>query len=73
VKEIFGQVSHFGSDTDQCSVAGCERPVGHHIWGTDGKRRDLCCYHHVMEGNAPADWHPVCMATYKKLKEEKKI
>ena len=62
------------SDTDRCTVAGCGRRVGHRIWdGRDGSRHDLCCYHYVMAGNCPADWHPICMATYNQMKEEKKI
>jgi len=31
--------------------------------------RELCCECYVKEGNPPADWHPKCMETYKKMKK----
>ena len=31
----------------------------------EGHPTNLCCGCNVLTGGAPADWHPVCMATYR--------
>ena len=45
----------------------CKEKFANHRFG-DG--RHLCCECYVKEGNPPADWHPVCMETYRKLQQD---
>ncbi len=40
----------------------CESPSLHISW-IGGKEIHHCCYHHIIDGGIPSDWHPNCMAT----------
>lgn len=47
---------------DACVGCGSSQ-IGHSIG-----RSAWCCRCYVLTGNAPADWHPRCMATYLEMK-----
>jgi len=34
------------------------------------KDQNLCCKCHVEQGESPSDWHPLCMETYHKMRED---
>jgi hypothetical protein len=59
---------------EQCTKCN-KRKANHSIckyWETP-EYHHLCCKCYVEEGNVPADWHPLCMETYVKLKTKKSI
>ena len=60
-------------DGQQCTKCN-KREANHsiHKWWETPKDEYLCCKCYVEQGSAPADWHPLCMETYSKLKVESK-
>lgn len=49
----------------------CKNNVANHVtckWWETPDTKYLCCKCYVLSGSAPADWHPLCMETYKTLK-----
>lgn len=57
----------------KCTKCG-ERPSNHRIhrhWITPPDQY-LCCKCYVEGGSIPADWHPLCMKTAKKMKDKTK-
>lgn len=52
---------------DKCRII----PAAHYI-SNAGVVRHLCCRCFVEEGNPPADWHRLCMETYRRIKDSEK-
>ncbi len=47
-------------EADKCDKCDSPKPL-HSV----GDKR-ICCRCYVVDGNPPADWHPVCMDEYRK-------
>ena len=48
---------------DKCNKRSASHTI--HKWWETPSATYVCCECYVNDGNLPAEWHPLCMITYK--------
>ncbi len=56
----------------KCDVKECNEYANHSKFQY-GIKTYFCCYHHVLDGGAPASWHFRCLRTYHETHDIKKM